>query len=116
MPELEEIFGPDIAFDLREILIERFGDNMRNEFAHGLMPEGAFYQPTADYLWWLVLHLCVTHYVQTREISREPGAKTEPPIGKERHDNQHASTCINMHQHARKPRSNRGIRWTCISR
>ncbi len=50
MPELEEIFGPDIAFDLRGILIERFGDNMRNEFAHGLMPEGAFYQPTADYL------------------------------------------------------------------
>lgn len=44
MPELEEIFGPDIAFDLRGILIERFGDNMRNEFAHGLMPEGAFYQ------------------------------------------------------------------------
>src|SRR5207253_6305138 len=27
MPELEQIFGPDIAFDLRGILIERFGDN-----------------------------------------------------------------------------------------
>jgi len=69
MPELEQIFGPDIAFDLRGILIERFGDNMRNEFAHGLMREGAFYQPTAVYLWWLVLHLCVTGHVQTRKLS-----------------------------------------------
>ena len=66
MPELEQIFGPDIAFDLRGILIERFGDNMRNEFAHGLMPESAFYVPTAAYLWWLVLHLCVTGHVHAR--------------------------------------------------
>lgn len=70
MPELEQIFGPDISFDLRGILIERFGDNMRNEFAHGLMPEGAFYQPTAAYLWWLVVHLCVTGHVQTRKLSK----------------------------------------------
>jgi hypothetical protein len=66
MPELEQIFGPDIAFDLRGILIERFGDNMRNEFAHGLMPESAFYVPTAAYLWWLILHLCVTGHVHAR--------------------------------------------------
>jgi hypothetical protein len=66
MAELEQIFGPDIAFDLRGILIERFGDNMRNEFAHGLMPESAFYVPSAAYLWWLVLHLCVTGHVHAR--------------------------------------------------
>jgi len=74
MPELEEIFGPDIAFDLRGILVERFGDNMRNESAHGLMPEGAFYQPTAVYLWWLVLHLCVTGHVRTRIATETPSA------------------------------------------
>nr|WP_306469566.1 DUF4209 domain-containing protein [Oscillatoria laete-virens] len=58
MPELEEIFGADITFDLRGILIERFGHNMRNESAHGLMPEAGFYQPASVYLWWLILHLC----------------------------------------------------------
>ncbi|MGV3533323.1 MAG: DUF4209 domain-containing protein [Chthoniobacteraceae bacterium] len=62
MPEMEQIFGADIAFDLRGILIERFGDNMRNESAHGLMPEGAFYQPPSVYLWWLVLRLCWMGY------------------------------------------------------
>jgi hypothetical protein len=70
MPEMEEIFGPDISFDLRGILIERFGDNMRNESAHGLMPEGAFYRHTAVYLWWLVLYLCVTGHVQTRIVGK----------------------------------------------
>lgn len=58
MPEVETVFGPDITFELRGILIERFGHNMRNEFAHGLMPEGAFYQPASVYLWWLILRLC----------------------------------------------------------
>lgn len=58
MPEFEQIFGPDIAFDLRGILIERFGHNLRNELAHGLLPEGGFYQPASEYLWWLTIHLC----------------------------------------------------------
>jgi hypothetical protein len=80
MPELEQIFGPNIAFDLRGILIERFGDNMRNESAHGLMPESAFYVPTASYLWWLVLHLCVTGHVHARLATQkadENGRATE---------------------------------------
>ena len=63
MPELEGIFGADISFDLRSILIERFGHNMRNESAHGLMPTGAFYQPASVYLWWLVLRLCWGGYL-----------------------------------------------------
>lgn len=56
--EAEEIFGEDILFDLRGILIERFGCNMRNEMAHGLMSEGAFYRAESVYLWWLVIRLC----------------------------------------------------------
>jgi hypothetical protein len=85
MPELEQIFGPDIAFDLRGILIERFGGNMRNEFAHGLMPEGAFYQPTAAYLWWLVLHLCVTGHVQTRKLSQTTKGNASADAGRRKH-------------------------------
>lgn len=54
----EEIFGEDFLFDLRGILIERFGCNMRNDMAHGLMSEGAFYRAESVYLWWLVIRLC----------------------------------------------------------
>lgn len=64
MQEVEEIFGPDILFDLRGILIERFGCNLRNELAHGLMPEGAFYRIEAPYLWWLVLHLLYLGHIK----------------------------------------------------
>lgn len=58
MPEMEQIFGPDVTFDLRGILVERFGHNLRNDSAHALMPEGSFYQPASAFLWWLVIYLC----------------------------------------------------------
>jgi hypothetical protein len=58
LPECSEIFGPDIVFDLRGMLIERFGFNMRNESAHGLMGEREFFQYSSVYIWWLFIHLC----------------------------------------------------------
>lgn len=67
MPELERIFGSDLAFDLRGILVERFGHNLRNELAHGLMPEAAFYQEASVYLWWLVIRLCWFGYRTAHE-------------------------------------------------
>lgn len=60
LKKTEEIFGPEILFDLRGILIERFGSNMRNESAHGLMSEASFYRQESVYLWWLVIRLCWT--------------------------------------------------------
>ena len=57
--KLDELFGPDILFDLRGILIEKSGCNMRNELAHGLMSYGSFYRTESVYLWWLVLRLCM---------------------------------------------------------
>lgn len=58
MPEFEQVFGSGLRFDLRGLLIERFGHNIRNELAHGLLPEAGFYQPASVYLWWLTIHLC----------------------------------------------------------
>ena len=66
MEEVEAIFGPNILFDLRGILIERVGCNLRNELAHGLMPKGAFYTAEAPYFWWLVLHLLYIGHMQIK--------------------------------------------------
>jgi hypothetical protein len=60
--ETVEAFGPDILFDLRGILIERFGYNLRNDMAHGLMDEGGFYDVSSIYLWWLSITLCWRGY------------------------------------------------------
>lgn len=75
-PKMEEIFDKDISFDLRGILIERFGHNLRNVLAHGLVPEGGFYQPAAVYLWWLTIRLCWMGHlcVQHPEKEAEPAA------------------------------------------
>lgn len=58
LPEVEQFLGEDVLFDLRGILIEKFGCNLRNDLAHGLIHEGHFYQPVSEYLWWLILHMC----------------------------------------------------------
>lgn len=58
LSETEKIFGVDLMFDLRGILIERFGYNLRNQLAHGLLPEGGYYREASVYLWWLILRLC----------------------------------------------------------
>ncbi len=72
MEELGQILDPNTLFDLRGILIERFGYNMRNESAHGLMPEAAFFQPAAVYLWWLVLRLCWYGFAPLHRTTNDP--------------------------------------------
>lgn len=56
--ELENMFGEDIVFDLRGLLVERFGSNLRNAGLHGLMDYEDFLRPQSVYLWWLALRLC----------------------------------------------------------
>lgn len=58
-PEARDVFGEDIVFDLRGLLVERFGANLRNLVAHGLMNDDDFYSWHVLYLWWLSLRLCV---------------------------------------------------------
>jgi len=56
--ELEVMLGTNVLFDLRCLLIERFGANLRNLLSHGLADQASVYSPAASYLCWLVLHLC----------------------------------------------------------
>lgn len=58
LPEMQEIFGEDITFDLQGLLVERFGNNLRNRMAHGLMSHDTFYSVQVLYLWGLILRLC----------------------------------------------------------
>ncbi|MCY7273123.1 MAG: DUF4209 domain-containing protein [Phormidesmis sp. CAN_BIN44] len=57
-PELVEIFGEDIVFDLKGLLVHRFGTNLRNDMAHGLIGYNGFFTDGNAYLWWLTLRLC----------------------------------------------------------
>lgn len=57
--EVITIFNENTLFDLRGILIEHSGSNLRNRMAHGLIDDHEFYSSTVvRYLWWLSLRLC----------------------------------------------------------
>lgn len=57
--KLNEIFGENFVFDLRCVLIERFGANLRNDMAHGLIEHNSFYSYAAVYFWWLALRFYI---------------------------------------------------------
>ena len=56
--KVEEIFGEDIVFILRAMLVERCSTNLRNRLAHGMLSPGHCFDYRAVYVWWLVLHIC----------------------------------------------------------
>jgi hypothetical protein len=58
MSELGEILDEDTIFDLKGLLVEQVGSNIRNKMAHGLMNDSSFSSTETEYLWWLVLRLC----------------------------------------------------------
>lgn len=83
--ELEKVFGEDLIFDLRGLLVERFGSNLRNLLSHGLIDYGGFYSQQTVYLWWLALHLCCLPFLLANAKQNEPAAPpcTEKESGTE---------------------------------
>ncbi len=53
-----EAFDENLLFDLRSLLTEKYGSNMRNRLAHGLLSTDECESSIALYIWWLSLRLC----------------------------------------------------------
>jgi hypothetical protein len=70
---IDQCFQPEVAFHLRALLIERFGGNLRNEMAHGLISEVNFHSAPAYYLWWLTLRICALPLVEFGDDSAGTG-------------------------------------------
>jgi hypothetical protein len=71
-PEITSIFDEDTLFDLKSLLVEHSGSNLRNCMAHGLINDNGFLSPLMSYLWWLTLRLCclpILNYQQKVEQS-----------------------------------------------
>ncbi len=79
-----KVFGKDIVFDLKGLLVERFGANLRNRMAHGLMDLNSFYSIEIPYLWCLTLKLCclpIIQHIRNENNSQDDEAEnttTEP--------------------------------------
>src|SRR3981081_3976128 len=70
-PRLSAIVSGDILFELRCLLTDNRGPNLRNQLAHGMLDDSEFSSVEAIYTWWLVLVLCIFSPVVT-------GTKPEP--------------------------------------
>ncbi|HBO3329424.1 TPA: DUF4209 domain-containing protein [Pseudomonas aeruginosa] len=57
LPEVEKVFGANLAFELRSLFCDAFGPNLRNELAHGLVDDADCSTSYAVYAWWLALRL-----------------------------------------------------------
>lgn len=70
MPETIQIFGEDCVFELRAVLCEKFGFDLRNRLAHGFITEQECFGDDVMLMWWLVLRLCIFPVYQA--LSQQP--------------------------------------------
>jgi hypothetical protein len=57
LPEVTQIFGEDLSFELKALFCDAFGPNLRNEIAHGLLDDEACHSIYTIYAWWFGLKL-----------------------------------------------------------
>lgn len=57
--EAAEAFTEDGVFELKDLLIDPLGANLRNEVAHGLLDDSGLFGTDVLYAWWLLLRYCV---------------------------------------------------------
>lgn len=78
--EVTEIFGRAFIFDLRCVLTERFGANLRNRLCHGLMPTNGFFDVSVGYAWWLTLRLCCATVFARLDADNTKDKPDEPDL------------------------------------
>ena len=77
--EIKEIFGEDIFYELKALLVKDDngnGFNLRNLVAHGLMSQNEFYSSVCIYFWWLVFRLICTPAIIFEAKSNEKNKKS----------------------------------------
>jgi len=75
LPEIKKLIDENILFDLQGLLVERFGANLRNLMAHGLMSRNAFYSHETSYLWCLILKICCLPII--RDLREQEAQKND---------------------------------------
>ena len=71
LDETKEIFGEDMVFHLRSLLVNRFGGNYRNKLAHGLLKDNDFLAGWPNYLWAITIRLCFIGQLLQQQKSKK---------------------------------------------
>jgi len=76
-PEIASIFDENTLFDLKCLLVEHAGSNLRNRMAHGLINDGEFMNPLMSYIWWFTLRLCCLPILIHQQRVEQPNYSTD---------------------------------------
>jgi hypothetical protein len=77
MEDFKRIFGEDLTFELRGILVEQSSSNLRHGLSHALFDQEVFYSTEVLYLWWIVLWLCFVQVLQTSPSGTDSTASSQ---------------------------------------
>jgi uncharacterized protein DUF4209 len=64
-PESDNVFGKNLAFEIRALFCDAMGPNLRNALAHGLLSADGCESVYAVYAWWLGLRIVFNTYWNT---------------------------------------------------
>ncbi|MDC4442340.1 DUF4209 domain-containing protein [Acinetobacter baumannii] len=63
LPEVENIFGKDLVFEIKCIFTESLGFNLRNQVAHGLLDDETSSTIATVYAWWMMLRIIINSLI-----------------------------------------------------
>jgi hypothetical protein len=81
MPEMKELFGEDLTFEIKAIFCSPAGPNLRNDGLHGLLEVEAFSQPSAVYAWWFMFRLVFNTFYNANRAPDDKADAGEEPKG-----------------------------------
>lgn len=70
--EVADVFGADVAYELRGLYAGRFGQNLRHDVAHGLLDDSSANTTATIYAWWFVLRLVLTPFFNRKAAASAP--------------------------------------------
>ena len=82
MPETIELFGKDQVFEMRGLLCEKTGHDLRNRLAHGFLTYNQCWNSDVMNVWWLVIRLvsfpiAERSGVLTRDVGRDEDERSK---------------------------------------
>lgn len=75
LPEANQIYGDDLAFEIRSVFTDALGFNLRNEVAHGLLDDKSSSSIFTIYGWWMVLRLVIRSIMNIGDSKEENNAQ-----------------------------------------
>jgi len=84
MPETIELFGKDQVFEMRGLLCEKTGHDLRNRLAHGFLTYNQCWNSDVMNVWWLVIRLVSFPIAERSGVLTRDVGKDEDDRSKEK--------------------------------